>query len=128
MITDCKTWNLERPPSKDNPSEDDLIEFYAAMRAHIAVCERCQRDEKLDKERYGSMIDASGALVCDLVEDVIREMRTTGLDVRDGPIVHFAVTHTLMVAERWKIIKFDESMLAVRNEASMKRHESKEVK
>lgn len=119
MIGDCEVWNREAPRAKENPEEEDIEEFANALFAHVAVCERCRRDLDEHEKRGGTIGGVSCAFMGEFAAEVAREMRAGGWDaVIEESTVHFVAAHVLMVAERWKIIKFNESMLAVRSEAA----------
>lgn len=114
MIGDCEAWRREAPRVKEHPEDADFEEFSNAFLAHIAVCERCQRD----REEYYERCGAIGRLSA----EVARDMRADGWDAPiDEPTIHFVATHVLRVAERWKIVKVDESMLEVRSEGARRR-------
>jgi len=128
MIGDCEAWRREAPQAKAHPDETDIEEYAKALFNHIAVCERCQRDREEHTKRMGTIGGVSCAFLAELTSEIAREMRINGWDSEiSESTIQFVAGHTLMVAERWKIIKFNESMLAVRSEAAAKHPKTHET-
>jgi hypothetical protein len=120
----CEAWEREAPARKEKPTDDDIEEFAQAFFAHKAVCAVCRKQFDEIGEKLGSIGKAPVALVMDLTDEVIKEMNSEqeGLGILvDRSIVHLIALHALAVSERWKIVKFNESMMAVRAEASQRK-------
>lgn len=120
----CEAWEREAPARKEKPTDDDIEEFAQAFFAHKAVCAVCRKQFDEIGENLGSIGKAPVSLVMDLADEVVKEMNNDqdGLGgLVDRSIVHLIALHVFAVAERWKIIKFNESMMAVRAEASQRK-------
>ena len=116
----CESWNEEAKGLRKEPMEvEDWEDLKTAVDRHSAVCARCQEYES--RVVSGKAGEMSARLYMHIGEAVRKSMDANCFPIQAEPetlgVIAMEVTKIL---EQWRLVTFEENMVAVREEWSDK--------